>query len=243
MLPNVMWQKCVSNLQDELPSQQFNTWIRPLQVEGDGATLHLLAPNRFVKDWVCDKFLVRIQELVNQYSSASSVDVVLEINSSRAINNNTDMAVQDLPPVKPNGFSSESLAISDKRPALRSGQSSVGFGPESINSYTKASSTLLPSRRVEVEGAIKHDSHLVGHYTFGNFVEGKSNQMALAAARQVADNPGSSYNPLFLYGGVGLGKTHLMHAVGIELQKQNPEAKIVYLHSERFVADLSLIHI
>jgi len=81
-------------------------------------------------------------------------------------------------------------------------------------------------------------SRLVEGYTFERFVEGKSNQLALAAAQQVAEHPGASYNPLFLYGGVGLGKTHLMHAVGNAMRRQNPDAKIVYLHSERFVADM-----
>lgn len=93
-------------------------------------------------------------------------------------------------------------------------------------------------RRAEVEGALQHQANLVESYRFDNFVEGKSNQLALAAARQVAENPGDSYNPLFLYGGVGLGKTHLMHAVGNALRAQKPDAKIVYLHSERFVADM-----
>src|SRR5690625_1329811 len=95
-----------------------------------------------------------------------------------------------------------------------------------------------PPRRVEVEGAIQHQHFLIPNYTFATFVEGKSNQLARAAARQVAENPGGSYNPLFLYGGVGLGKTHLMHAVGNALMEQNANAKVVYLHSERFVADM-----
>ena len=99
--------------------------------------------------------------------------------------------------------------------------------------------SLVPlAREVEVEGAIKHNSSLNTGFTFETFVEGKSNQLALAAARQVAENPGASYNPLFLYGGVGLGKTHLMHAVGNFLVKQNRNARVVYLHSERFVADM-----
>jgi chromosomal replication initiator protein len=97
---------------------------------------------------------------------------------------------------------------------------------------------LSGSRQVEVEGSIKHQNSLIENYTFANFVEGKSNQLARAAAMQVADNPGGAYNPLFLYGGVGLGKTHLMHAVGNALLQRNPNAKIVYLHSERFVADM-----
>ncbi|MEQ8516620.1 MAG: chromosomal replication initiator protein DnaA, partial [Chromatocurvus sp.] len=90
----------------------------------------------------------------------------------------------------------------------------------------------------EVHDALQNQHNLVGNYTFQNFVEGKSNQLALAASQQVAENPGDAYNPLFLYGGVGLGKTHLMHAVGNALKVNNPEARIVYLHSERFVADM-----
>jgi chromosomal replication initiator protein len=96
----------------------------------------------------------------------------------------------------------------------------------------------MPERTVDVEGGLRHQSNLNASFTFESFVQGKSNQLALAAACQVADNPGSSYNPLFIYGGVGLGKTHLMHAVGMEMLKRNPNAKIVYLHSERFVADM-----
>src|SRR5690606_23686805 len=95
--------------------------------------------------------------------------------------------------------------------------------------------TMRTERSVQVEGALKHTSYLNRTFTFENFVEGKSNQLARAAAWQVADNPKHGYNPLFLYGGVGLGKTHLMHAVGNHLLKKNPNAKVVYLHSERFV--------
>jgi chromosomal replication initiator protein len=98
--------------------------------------------------------------------------------------------------------------------------------------------TVRTERSVQVEGALKHTSYLNRTFTFENFVEGKSNQLARAAAWQVADNPKHGYNPLFLYGGVGLGKTHLMHAVGNHLLKKNPNAKVVYLHSERFVADM-----
>ena len=101
----------------------------------------------------------------------------------------------------------------------------------------------VPRRRgssgnLDVEGSLHHQQHLFENYTFDSFVEGKSNQLALAASQQVAENPGNSYNPLFLYGGVGLGKTHLMHAVGNALKVRNPEAKVVYLHSERFVQDM-----
>ena len=94
------------------------------------------------------------------------------------------------------------------------------------------------SRKVEADVAPRHNNFLIEGYTFQSFVEGKSNQLARAAAQQVAQNPGGSYNPLFIYGGVGLGKTHLMHAVGNAMLESNPSARIVYLHSERFVADM-----
>jgi chromosomal replication initiator protein len=113
---------------------------------------------------------------------------------------------------------------------------------DSFDPMAGASSQQAPvraeQRTVQVEGALKHTSYLNRTFTFENFVEGKSNQLARAAAWQVADNPKHGYNPLFLYGGVGLGKTHLMHAVGNHLLKKNPNAKVVYLHSERFVADM-----
>src|SRR5690625_4079932 len=91
---------------------------------------------------------------------------------------------------------------------------------------------------VEVEGGLKHRNNLNQGFTFTRFVEGKSNKLGLAASRQVAESPGGSYNPLIIYGGVGLGKTHLMQAVGNEMVRRNPNAKVIYLHSERFVADM-----
>lgn len=197
-LAEVTWQKCVDCLQDELPSQQFNTWIRPLQVEPDGEQLRLLAPNRFIRDWVNDKFLSRIRELVGEIAPGQGLDVVIAIGSQPS-----PLPRPDIAPVQ------------------------------------KPAPVVAPSpRKVEVEGGIQHQHYLIANYTFNTFVEGKSNQLARAAARQVAENPGGSYNPLFLYGGVGLGKTHLMHAVGNSLMVQNPNARVVYLHSERFVADM-----
>src|SRR5690606_8697512 len=113
-------------------------------------------------------------------------------------------------------------------------QQAVAEVPEPVRSSAKA----VTSREVDVGGSIKHKTNLNNQFTFDSFVEGKSNQLARAAATQVAENPGQAYNSLFLYGGVGLGKTHLMHAVGNYMMAQNPNAKVVYLHSERFVADM-----
>ncbi len=248
-MPEVTWQKCVDYLRHELPSQQFNTWIRPLQAEQDDGNLRILAPNRFVKDWVNDKFLERIRELVHEMSPSCTLGVVLGIgepggstgaSSLAARSASGDQQMQLLPIAKPvNDGSANQQAINTFHDGF-SGQPQppVTTGHESTISVASGTNIEKPRRTVQVEGGLKHQSHLVSHYTFGNFVEGKSNQLALAAARQVSENPGGSYNPLFLYGGVGLGKTHLMHAVGNALLQQNPEAKVVYLHSERFVADM-----
>jgi chromosomal replication initiator protein len=129
----------------------------------------------------------------------------------------------------------ESLAAQTE-PAQQ--QPTVNPAPVPIHNVAPAPSTPASERGVPAKGAIKHVSALNRSFTFDSFVEGKSNQLARAAAWQVADNPKHGYNPLFLYGGVGLGKTHLMHAVGNHLLQKNPNAKVIYLHSERFVADM-----
>tara|TARA_Y100001949_G_scaffold89933_1_gene76017 strand:- start:5169 stop:6629 length:1461 start_codon:yes stop_codon:yes gene_type:complete len=225
-----LWQQCIDLLRDELPAQQFNTWIRPLQIEADGDELRVYAPNRFVLDWVNEKYLSRLMELLSERAAGAVPSLSLLIGSRR---------------------------VASSRPAVGSvprSQAQVGAPaaaappPASFNEPTPSAEPMAvpapsaPSRpaerNVQVEGGLKHTSYLNRTFTFENFVEGKSNQLARAAAWQVADNPKHGYNPLFLYGGVGLGKTHLMHAVGNHLLKKNPNAKVVYLHSERFVADM-----
>jgi chromosomal replication initiator protein len=238
VLPQVVWQKCVDRLQDELPSQQFNTWIRPLQASQDETLLTLFAPNRFIRDFVSDKYSARIAELVREFDASSALGVSLEIGANQVLK-----AVAEVP-------QSQSIQIagvgrpSGGLPPAVSGNVVNGEGADTDivqlreQALPKVKTPAERRRRVEVEGTLNHQHHLVENYTFDTFVEGKSNQLALAAARQVAENPGESYNPLFLYGGVGLGKTHLMHAVGNALKVHNPAAKVVYLHSERFVADM-----
>lgn len=185
-----IWQQCLIQLERELTPQQFNTWIRPLQaVELDHA-LEILAPNRFVLDWIRDKYGSRIRAILGQLSGAASLNV------------------------------------------------SMGIG-----SLATAKAELTPRVQVEVpvkkaEPVGKRANGLKQDFTFESFVEGKSNQLARAASLQVAGNPGKAYNPLFICGGVGLGKTHLMHAVGNQIIAQKPSAQVVYLHSERFVADM-----
>ncbi|MDI6525825.1 chromosomal replication initiator protein DnaA [Pseudomonas otitidis] len=227
-----LWQQCVDLLRDELPAQQFNTWIRPLQVEAEGDELRVYAPNRFVLDWVNEKYMGRLLELLSERGNGLAPALSLLIGSKRN---------PPPPRVAPVPVSAPPVII--PAPVAPVAAQRVETVEESRASLDPLASVSAPpavrtERSVQVEGALKHTSYLNRTFTFENFVEGKSNQLARAAAWQVADNPKHGYNPLFLYGGVGLGKTHLMHAVGNHLLKKNPNAKIVYLHSERFVADM-----
>ncbi|MBX3708400.1 MAG: chromosomal replication initiator protein DnaA [Gammaproteobacteria bacterium] len=196
-----LWEECLNSLESEFPSQQFNTWIRPLQAEHTNGKLILFAPNRFVLDWIVERFLTRINELVTQFSENSPPSVSLEIGSKRS-------ELQKQPESQPNNVFPQSLAPVNTKTAF---------------AYTDNK---------------MYQSNLNPNFTFDNFVEGKSNQLAKAASLQVASNPAVAYNPLFLYGGVGLGKTHLMHAIGNQIIRDNPKARVLYLHSERFVADM-----
>ena len=185
----MLWNRCVRDLQAELPEQEFNTWIRPLQAVEDARVLRLLAPNRFVVDWLRSHYLERIVEIVD--GQGQEKELVVEVGSRR---------------VAP-------------APASSAGQ---------------------PARplAVKVTPTMNIESRLNPAFVFSSFVEGKSNQLARAAASQVGQNPGKSYNPLFIYGGVGLGKTHLMHAIGNAMVREKPDARVAYVHSERFVGDM-----
>jgi chromosomal replication initiator protein len=180
-------------LESELPEQHFNTWVRPLQsIERDGE-LRLLAPNRYVIDWLDQNSLPRIKELVRAFAEGKVPEIVLDVGT-RA------------------GVAAPVVTASPEA----GGRSSRPMRP---------APTVLGSR-------------INAEFTFDSFVEGKSNQLAKAAAIQVAGNPGKAYNPLFIYGGVGLGKTHLMHAVANKIKERNSEARLAYVHSERFVGDM-----
>ncbi len=221
-----LWQQCVDLLRDELPAQQFNTWIRPLQVEAEADALRVYAPNRFVLDWVNEKYLSRLLELLSERASGPTPSLSLLIGSKRR--------------ASATGLPSASMARAQQPTpaAVAPTVQESSRREEAPSGFSEPVAPVRAERNVQVEGGLKHTSYLNRTFTFENFVEGKSNQLARAAAWQVADNPKHGYNPLFLYGGVGLGKTHLMHAVGNHLLKKNPNAKVVYLHSERFVADM-----
>ncbi|MCB1805968.1 MAG: chromosomal replication initiator protein DnaA, partial [Candidatus Competibacteraceae bacterium] len=182
-------------LEQDLSEQQLNTWIRPLHaIEGEDQ-LRLLAPNRFVLDWVKGHHLEHIRTALAKRFPSHGIHVLLEIGSSRQTAMRESAAAEAAAnPISPS---------TTKKPLL----------VEVPSENTPKSSNLNPD------------------FTFDNFVEGKSNQLARAACLQVTQNPGKAYNPLCIYGGTGLGKTHLMHAVGNTIRTRNPEAKIAYLHS------------
>ena len=176
-----LWGRCVQQLRSDLPEQQFNTWIRPLQAVEEAQVIRLLAPNRFVVDWVNSNCLVRITDFLRE---TPGMTVRVEVGSLANLQRQT----------------------------------------------------------VPVAGKVRETAPIGGRlnpeYTFEKFVEGKSNQMARAAAMQVGSNPGRGYNPLFIYGGVGLGKTHLMQAIGHVIVANRPGARVAYVHSEQFVGDM-----
>lgn len=199
-MPLSLWKKCLDHLESDLSAQQFNTWIRPLHAVENNGALRILAPNRFVLDWVNERFLEQITLILNRYHDASD-----------------DLAI--------------SLEIGTKR----SNSDPVSKPTSSIKEEQKQTHAFSP-KSASIE--INHVSSLQSGFTFETFVEGKSNQLARAASAQVAENPGGAYNPLFIYGGSGLGKTHLMHAIGNEMVTRDPKARVVYIHSERFVGDM-----
>ncbi len=198
-----MWNKCQRFLQDELPPTEFSTWIRPLKASEEGNKLYLKAPNRFVLDWVREKYLPRIQEIIEQ-DTQDPVEISFDI------------------------IASQTLYEAKGRVAVESKSSVVNQERTIENRQTSVPKSGEENRRGNLNRA----------FTFDSFVQGKSNQLAMAAAKQVAENPGTAYNPLFIYGGVGLGKTHLMQAVGNQILKNKPNGRVIYLHSERFVADM-----
>ena len=177
-MPHKIWQQCLQHLERELPVEDIDTWIRPLQITINSRGQYtLLAPNAFVCDQVTSEYLERIR------------DIFAHLGKSR-----------ETVSIEVGGRSAATTAVN--------------------------------------QAEIRFETGLDPRYNFDNFVRGKSNELGCAAATQVALKPGQSSNPLLLYGGTGLGKTHLLHAAGNLIRSRNPEAKVLYLHSERFVSDM-----
>jgi len=232
------WQKCLLCLKSEIPDQQFNTWIRPLRAEPNAGQITLFAPNQYVRDWVKDKFLGRINQLLFEVCGEDSVDVTLDVVSD----NNRQTRVEVNADQPPDFLRSVSLRnITDRKINKSPGETPDTRAPGQNLEYNGANTAFQPRKSSVdniIQGKLQHRGRLLEESTFENFIEGKSNQLARAASIQVAENPGDAYNPLFIYGGVGLGKTHLMHAIGNAILARKPDAKVVYLHSETFVATM-----
>lgn len=195
------WQACVEDFQRELSQHQFSTWIKPLRFEQEGDSFVLVAPNRFVLQWVKERQLGKI-ELAAEKFFARSVMIELameEGDDEHAAGNTVDTLDADV--------STESDTQSDRTRA--------------------ATAPAAPATH-----------RLNPGFTFTTFVSGKANQLARAAAQQVSQNPGQAYNPLFVYGATGLGKTHLVQAIGNQMLERNPKANIRYIHAEQFVTDV-----
>ena len=272
-----IWQDCLETLRHDLPAQAYNTWLRPLrpsvseQRDREGTrflSFLLIAPNRFIQDWVKAKLISQIDGVFASVTTSQGYDfegpsvVVATAGAGNAV------AAPESPPESlqnretPRSQQAQSFpttgAYSESREhkleSVLDNRISLSADSEDLLSPRQASPILTsttPSRGFDrrpatamsgvdtiIEGKLSHQGALNRENTFDNFVEGKSNQLARAAAMQVAENPGFAYNPLFIYGGVGLGKTHLMHAIGNYLKAKKPNAKVVYLHSETFVATM-----
>jgi len=185
---NSFWRFCLARFEKELPPQQYKTWIKPLRVQAEGNRLTLVAPNRFVLQWIRDKFLPHIEQLAREHFK-HEIEVL--------------------------------VALADRElPASSPPRAAQGAKEQEVKPSSREISRLNPA------------------FTFETFVTGKANELARAAAVQVAERLGSAYNPLFIYGGVGLGKTHLIQAIGNRLRGQTPETKIRYIHAEQYVSDV-----
>ncbi|SET54665.1 chromosomal replication initiator protein DnaA [Nitrosomonas marina] len=190
------WLTCLEHFKKELNAQQFNTWIKPLQLEGNNldhcTEVVIIAPNRFVLQWVQDNFINHIKTMAKSHFSRE-IQFQLKIADPSTINNK--------------------IIRTEKK-------------------------TPIPAQSERPKSSRRTPSQLNPNFTFNNFVTGKANQLARAGALQVAESPGIAYNPLFIYGGVGLGKTHLIQAIGNSIQENNKQAKIRYVHAEKYVSDV-----
>lgn len=197
------WSICLSWFEQELPAQQFNTWIKGLRLEidpNDNTRYQLIAPNRFIMQWVRERYLTQIETLGSEFFT-HPITIQLSVNES-------------IPESPPPGPELESIT-------------------ETPQKATKK--TTLTLKNTELDYAKTHLNH---EFTFDTLVTGRANDLARAAAQQVAINPGTSYNPLFIYGGVGLGKTHLIHAIGNSIYAANPAMEIRYVHAEDYFSDM-----
>jgi chromosomal replication initiator protein len=219
LLMHEFWSHCIAHFARTLNAQQLNTWIKPLTVEVNADQILVSAPNRFVAQWVREKFLFDIEQLARDFF-ASPPPIQLHISETRTQTTATTQTEQN------------SLAVASA--ALKKNEPVVPAPQEETLPIPKRSTTPVKSEKPSP----LDESRLNPLFNFDSFVPGKANDLARAAALQVADNPGAGYNPLFVYGGVGLGKTHLVQAIGNYMLQLDPKARIRYIHADRYVSDV-----
>ncbi len=193
-----LWKQCLDRLQDELPNTEFSMWIRSLKAKLKNNILEIYAPNKFVLDWVKDKYLIHFKIILQDFCGSDFPLIKFEIYQNSKEKN---------------------------------------FKKNILNNSQSKNKKIIWNK-IPIFKKSSYHSNINKKHNFENFIEGKSNQLARAAASQVAHNPGNSYNPLFLYGSTGLGKTHLLHAIGNRILSYKYNIKIIYMHSERFVQDM-----
>ncbi|MCL2657842.1 MAG: chromosomal replication initiator protein DnaA [Betaproteobacteria bacterium] len=211
------WPSCLARLESELPPQQFNTWIRALTSSrsDDPRSFQLLAPNRFVLQWVRERYLRRIEEIGSEFFG-EPVTIKLALGATPPKTNPAPKPVALTAPPAAEVQENASQATAKKTPAA----------------------SIRENTHEEDQSPAYERTRLNPDFTFDNLVTGRANDLARAAAMQVSQNPGTSYNPLFVYGGVGLGKTHLIHALGNAVWRANPKTVIRYVHAEDYYADV-----
>ncbi|MFM9835833.1 MAG: chromosomal replication initiator protein DnaA [Methylophilaceae bacterium] len=207
------WPVCLSRFEQELSSQQFNTWIKPLETEVGEHAILVFAPNKFVQQWVKERFLSKIELIAAELLPHHTLIEIAISNKVRNTDPKDGLVAKKV-------FDNKSTISQPFEDFPKKSTNNKGNNTKNSQTISERGTGLNPS------------------FNFDNYVTGRANQLARAAALQVADNPGQAYNPLFIYGGVGLGKTHLLQAIGNQLKQQNPDAKIRYLHAERYVSDV-----
>lgn len=211
-MSDFFWDNCLAHIQGDISPQQYNTWIKPLDGKLDDGILTIYAPNRFVLKWVKDRFLTRVEDYATQ-QGYEDLEIKMAISS-----------VKQRPiPKKP---------ILTEKKQVNSAPQQTQIGSEQVTNYDQKINNL--NKVIAKKNAI--DSGLSDKLNFDNYVTGRANQLARAAAIQVAENPGGTYNPLYIYGGVGLGKTHLLQSIGNHLKAHSPNARINYLHAEKYIS-------
>lgn len=216
-MSDLFWDNCLAHIQADISPQQFNTWIKPLQGVLENNTLTIYAPNRFVLKWVKDRFLNKVEAFALE-SGLASLEIKMSVSTKKA---------DDIPLKKPTLVEKSTSSALEQQPSTP-----VAVNNRNNQGYDKKINQL--NQLIAKKNNI--DSGLSDKLNFDNYVTGRANQLARAAAIQVAENPGGAYNPLYIYGGVGLGKTHLLQSIGNHLRLHNPNARINYLHAEKYIS-------